>query len=324
MDWQTLPSLNSLRAFAAVAEHHGFSQAGRALNVSHAAVSQQVRALEQRLGTGLVLREGRGLALTPAGARLARSLDTAFGEIALAVDALTGADAERPLQITCTPSFAASWLMPRIADFRQRHPEVELMINPTPALVDLTPGGVDVALRYGTGDWPGLAVEPIFPSDIAVVASRARVGDRRIDDPAALLDYPWFQESGTSEVSTWLKTHGVTPDRRVAMTHLPGHLALEATRRGEGISAVASVFVADDVAAGRLIVLFQDSQPGAGYHIVTRGGVMRAPLKAFVAWLRRQRLADQRDAASPRGAMASNRPEGERPESVRQRQARTE
>ena len=89
MDWQTLPPLNSLRAFAAVAEHRGFSQAGRALNVSHAAVSQQVRALERRLGAGLVMREGRGLTLTPAGARLARALDNAFGEIALAVERLS-------------------------------------------------------------------------------------------------------------------------------------------------------------------------------------------------------------------------------------------
>ncbi|WP_299130042.1 LysR family transcriptional regulator [uncultured Amaricoccus sp.] len=290
MDWQTLPPLNSLRAFAAVAEHRGFSQAGRALNVSHAAVSQQVRALERRLGAGLVMREGRGLTLTPAGARLARALDNAFGEIALAVDALTGADVERPLQITCTPSFAASWLMPRIADFRQRHPEVELMINPTPMMVEFVPGGVDVALRYGGGDWSGLAVEPLFPSDIAVVASRRLVGDKRIEDPADLLDYPWLQEAGTSEISTWLTRHGVTPDRRVSITHLPGHHALEATRRGEGISAVASVFVAEDVAAGRLVVLFQDSQPGAGYYIVTRPGVMRPPLKSFVTWLRRQRL----------------------------------
>lgn len=324
MDWQTLPPLNSLRAFAAVAEHRGFSQAGRALNVSHAAVSQQVRALERRLGAGLVLREGRGLALTPAGKRLARTLDTAFGEIARAIDALTGADAERPLQITCTPSFAASWLMPRIADFRQRHPEVELMINPTPAMIDPAPGGVDVALRYGSGDWPGLAVEPLFPTDIAVVASREMVGDRRIDDVSALLDFPWLQEAGTNEISTWLTRNGVTLGRRVSITHLPGHLALEATRRGEGISAAASAFIAEDVAAGRLVVLFQDIQPGAGYHIVTRPGVMRAPLKAFVAWLRRQRPAGERSMPGQPAARAANRPGDDRLASAHPRQERTE
>ncbi len=198
------------------------------------------------------------------------------------------------------------------------------MINPTPAMVDLTPGGVDIALRYGSGTWPGLAVEPLFTSGIAVVASRALVGDRRIEDVASLLDYPWLQEAGTSEISTWLTRHGVTLDRRVSITHLPGHLALEATRRGEGISAATIAFIAEDVAAGRLVVLFQDIQPGAGYHIVTRPGVMRAPLKAFVAWLRRQRPAGEHEMPGPAAAQAPNRPGDDQLASTRRRQERTE
>lgn len=291
MNWQSLPPLASLRAFAALAETGGFTQAGRALNVSHAAISQQVRALERELGAELVTRAGRGITLTTAGRDLARALATAFAQIEEAVGALTGLDATRPLQISCTPAFASAWLMPRIADFRAHHPDIDLMINPTAALVDLVPGGVDVALRYCSGDWPGLAVEPLLPSDIVVVAAPALVGDRRVEDPAALLDFPWLQESGTNEVSTWLTRHGVVPSRKVAVTHLPGHLAIEAVRRGDGINAAARVLIADDIASGRLVVLFADGAPGAGYHIVTRPGIQRPPLRAFVTWLRRHRPA---------------------------------
>ena len=139
MDWRSLPSLSALRAFAAVAETESLTRAGEALNVSHAAVSQQVRALEAHLGTPLMVREGRGIALTPAGRELARTLEDAFAAIGRAVAALTEAETARPLQVSTTPVFASSWLMPRIADFRHRHPEVELMLNPTAEVVALAP-----------------------------------------------------------------------------------------------------------------------------------------------------------------------------------------
>ncbi len=290
MNWLELPSLTALRAFAAIAETGGLSQAGRALNVSHAAVSQQMRALEERLGTTLVTREGRGMALTPAGAELARALTSAFGEIEAAVGALTGLDRTRPLQVSVTPTFATSWLMPRLGDFQHRHPEVELMINPTPVVVPLTPGGVDVAIRYGHGVWPGLSVEPLIETDVVVVAPPSLLRDRRRNDPALLADLPWMQETGTNEVSPWLKRHGIVGKGRPRLTHLPGNLVLDALRRGEpAVAAVSRMFVEEDIAAGRLVVLFEESDPGAGYHIVTRPGVAREPLRAFVSWLRRMR-----------------------------------
>ena len=292
MNWHELPSLTALRAFAALAETGGLSQAGRALNVSHAAISQQMRALEERLGTTLVTREGRGMALTPAGAELARVLTSAFGEIEAAVAALTGLDRTRPLQISVTPTFATSWLMPRLADFQHRHPEVELMINPTPAVVPLTPGGVDVAIRYGLGTWPGVAAEPLVATDVVVVAPPALIAGRRIGEPALLADLPWMQETGTNEVSSWLARSGIGPGRRVRITHLPGNLMLDALRRGEpAVAAVSRAFVEEELATGRLVVLFEEHEPGAGYHIVTRPGVHRPPLRAFLSWLRRTREA---------------------------------
>lgn len=287
MDWLTLPPLAALRAFAALAESGGYSRAGAALNVSHAAVSQQVRALEERLGLQLVRREGRGAVLTADGERLAAALDAGFGAMRRAIDELTGGDPTRPLHVTMTHAFAANWLMPRLAEFRHEHPGIELMLNPTADVVPINPGGVDAAIRFGAGVWPGLVAEPLVATSHVIVASRALVGERRFDRPEDLMDLPWLQEYGYDEIGTWLQRSGVPSPRPEGVTHLPGHLALEAVRAGAGVCATVRVFVEDDVAAGRLRILFEEQRESWGYHIVTRPGVRRPPLKAFVGWLRR-------------------------------------
>ena len=283
-----MPPLAALRAFAALAETGSASQAGAALNVSHAAVSQHVRALEDRLRVKLVRREGRGLALTPEGQTLADALLGAFRDIGAALDTLTEQESDRPLKVTATPNFTANWLMPRLAGFRANHPDVELMINPTPDVARVGPDGFDLAIRFGTGDWPGLSVQPLLSSSMVVVAARDLIGDRQIDSPADLLDLPWLQELGTDEVSAWLERNGVTEARVRNMTHLPGNFILEAIRRGDGISATARAFAEPDIESGRILVLYEDADPGSGYHIVTAPGVMRPAVKAFAAWLRRE------------------------------------
>jgi len=288
MDWRSLPPLSALRAFAALAETGSFTRAGAALNVSHAAISQQVRALEERLGVTLLSRDGRRGALSPEGERLAAALDTAFLGIARAVDELTGGDALRPLQVTTTPAFAMRWLMPRLSDFRHEHPEIELMLNPSALKVELSPGGVDLAIRYGRGDWRGLDAELLVPTTYVLVAAPSLIGERRIADHGDVLDLPWMQELGTTEISAWLRDHGVIADRKPNVIHLPGHLVLEAVRNGDGVSLSTRVNVEQDLAAGRLVVLFEETEPGLGYYIVTRPGVQRPALKTFVAWLRRQ------------------------------------
>lgn len=287
-----MPPLSALRAFAAFGQHGSFQAAAAALSVSHPAIGQQVRALESRLGVALVVRDGRGMTTTPAGERLVRELDAGFRAIANAVDEASGADATRPLQVTMTPSFAVSWLMPRISAFRHEHPEVELMLNPTPELVPLRPGGVDLALRFGDGHWPGYEVEPLLMTSIVVVAARRLLGERRISEPRDMLAFPWLQELGTSEITDWLERSGVVAPRPANVIHLPGNLVLEGLRAGDGVTATARAFVERDVEAGRLVVLFEGVRTGGGYHIVTRPGVLRPPLKAFVRWLRREAAAE--------------------------------
>jgi LysR family glycine cleavage system transcriptional activator len=190
MDWTHLPPLSALRAFATVAEEGTLSAAGRRLNVSHAAVSQQVRSLEDWFGCKLVRREGRGVGLTDEGRQLAGQLETAFRGIRKAVDELAQAGHVRPLQVTMTPAFAVNWLMPRLSEFRHLHPGIELMLNPNGELVDPQPGGVDLAIRYGGGAWPGVESELLFRSPMVVVAARSLVGDETFEDPQRLTRYP--------------------------------------------------------------------------------------------------------------------------------------
>ncbi|MEQ5871128.1 LysR family transcriptional regulator [Sagittula sp. NFXS13] len=287
MDWHRLPPLSALRAFAAYARSDSVSTAGAALNVSHAAISQQLRVLEKHMGIALLERRGRRMSLTPDGEILARALDEGFGQISAAVEALTGADAERALQLSTTPTFASAWLLPRMASFRAAHPAISLMIDPSADLRPLSPGGIDMALRYGNGDWPGLEAELFVRSPIAIVAAPGLIDDRRIDTPADLQGFHWLQEFGTNEATSWFAQYGIERDSGLGYTSLPGNLMLEAARQGQGIAILARVFAEPDIAAGRLRVLFEDTR-SKGYWIVTRPGVARPPLKAFLTWLRRE------------------------------------
>ncbi|WP_272008012.1 LysR family transcriptional regulator [Roseovarius sp. ZX-A-9] len=288
MDWQSLPPLTALRAFAALAETGSASAAGARLNVSHAAISQQVKALEAHMGLSLVDRSGRALSLTTEGEMLAVSLAEGFGAIALCVAQLTGADAERPLQISTTPQFAANWLMPRLRDFQTFHPGIDLMVNPSPVRADPTPGGIDLAVRFGAGSWPGLEAELLVPTDIVVVAAPSLVGDRVFEQASDLLEFPWLDELEALQAQDWLYSAGVTEGRAKSVTMLPGNLMLEGARDGQGIAVLTAKWVERDVAEGRLRILFRDKGE-TGYYIVTRADVLRPPARTFVRWLRRHR-----------------------------------
>ncbi|MDF1854564.1 LysR family transcriptional regulator [Pseudooceanicola sp.] len=285
MDWLTLPPLTALRAFAAYAESGSMSAAGARLNVSHAAVSQQIRALEDHLGLTLLERGRSRGALTDAGLTLAEAAGAGFERIQRAVAELTGADADRPVQVTTTPAFAANWLMPRLARFRAKYPEVSLMIDPSPETRSLRPGEIDLAVRYGTGSWPGLEAELLIETPIVVVAARSLVGDGAYVSPADLSGFHWMQEIGTNEASEFFECHGAVLDRARGLTSLPGNLMIDAAREGQGIAVTAGAFVASDVASGRLRILFEDRRK-KGYFLVWRTGMLRPQARAFRNWIR--------------------------------------
>lgn len=282
-----MPPLAALRAFSAFVESGGVREAGAALNVSHAAISQQLRALEEHLGLPLLDRTRRSLALTPEGVQLADALREGFGAIDRAVSALTGAEAARPLQVTTTTSFAAIWLMPRYPAFRMAHPDIDLVIAPSPENRDPVPGGLDLAIRYGRGDWPGLEVSLLMAAPVVGVAAPDLVGPDPPRDPAALARFPWVQELGTHEASNWLARQGVAPLRQGGLLTVPGNLMLDAARTGQGIAITTKVAAEPDLATGRLIALFEEDSD-KGYYLVTHPTVQRPPLRKFVAWVRRE------------------------------------
>lgn len=284
--WMTLPPLAALRAFSALAEAGSVTAAGRQLNVSHAAVSQQVRALEAHLAVPLAERTPRGIVLTAEGRHLAAAVAAGFGEIARAIEELGREAAGRPLKVTTTPSFAAGWLMPRLADFRARHPGIDLVIDASSETRRIGPGDADLAIRYGGGAWQGLDAELLVPSSIVVVAAPALIAGRHVASVADVADLPWMQELGTNEATELLERSGYA--RAVAgMTSLPGNLMADAARDGQGIAFTARAFVAADIVAGRLVALFESGEDD-GYFLVTRPGVQRPAVRAFTAWARRQ------------------------------------
>ena len=287
MEWRRMPPLAALRAFSAFVETGGVREAGAALNVSHAAISQQLRGLEDHLGLSLLDRTGRALTLTAEGAVLAEALRTGFGAIDRAVAELTQAEAARPLTVTTTTSFASTWLMPRYPAFRMAHPDIDLVIAPGPEIRDPAPGGIDLAIRYGLGTWPGLDAAFLMSAPVIGVGSPALVGRDPPRDAATLATFPWIQELGTHEASGWLARQGVADMRQGGLLTVPGNLMLDAARAGHGIAVTTKVAAMCDIDAGLLVVLFEEDSD-KGYYLVTHPGTQRPALRKFVTWLRRE------------------------------------
>ncbi len=289
-----MPPLSMLRAFEAAARCGGFSAAGRELNVTHAAVAQQVRGLEQRLGVTLMRRDGRGLELTVDGHRLAGKLGAGMETFRAALTEVMDDAGDRPVRITLTPTFLASWLMPRLSAFRETYPDIELMLNPSPEVVDLQRTEHDLAIRFGTAPWAGLASELLLASPVVVVIAPKLLRGRTIDTANDLLSLPWVQEIGTDEWQVWLAAHGVQVKGKKDILHLPGPLSTEAIRRGDGVGMTARIFVEDDLAKGVLVAPLDDPEeaPLTAYHLVHRPGSLRAKVAAVADWLRREAAAE--------------------------------
>ncbi|MGS4945251.1 LysR family transcriptional regulator [Meridianimarinicoccus sp. RP-17] len=289
MDWREIPSLSALRAFEAVARHGSFSAAARDLNVTHAAVAQHVRALESEFGTALVQRQGQGMGLTEAGLRLAAGLGDGFGTIAAAVRDLRADRALNPLQISVTPSFAEVWLMPRLGEFWRQHPEIELALLPSPALVDLRRDGVDLAIRYGPGGWPGTYGHGRLVSPFVVIAAPDFAGGARtLADLGDLAAQPWVFGTASNEQIVWGRSLGLDTDR-MRVTEMPGtNLVLAAVRAGYGLSVQLKSLVERDLAEGRMVALHEGESGPLAYHLLTPGPQVSPRLRVFLDWLTRQ------------------------------------
>ena len=282
-----MPPLAALRAFAAWAETGSVVTAADRLGVTHAAISQQIRALEKALDLALVTRAGRRIEMTDDGRRLAEGLGRGFGEIARVLAELREGHDQRPLQLTTTPMFASAWLVPRLGGFRAAHPAVDLVIDPTPGLRTLEPGGYDVAIRSGRGDWPGVEASLLIPAPLIVVAAPQLLEGVDPADLESLTNLPWLSELGHNEATEFLSRNGVVRSLSGGVTHLPGNLMLDAVRAGHGLAVVTEALASADIAAGRLQVVMRDDSV-RGYYLVVRPGVQRPPLRAFARWITRE------------------------------------
>lgn len=289
MDWTGIPSLAALRAFEACARHQSFSKAAAELNVTHAAISQHVRSLEAEFSQSLIERQGRGLALTPSGRALAESLLEGFSTIADGVSDLKSETQNRPLNISLTPAFATSWLMPRIGDFWAKHPEISLNINPNIQLVDLRRDGFDLAIRYGTGDWPGLTSELLTGGDYWVAAHPDLLKGRKAKCLEDVFDLPWLLDTNMEERRAILQLNGICFEPKNPTMLNTNSMVLSAAAAGLGVILQPKTLIEREIASGELIKICSLKQENKGYHIATQTNRTRKDLMIFIKWLRSQR-----------------------------------
>lgn len=281
-----LPNLAALRAFEAAARHQNFSRAAQEIHLTHGAISHQVRSLEEELGLALFVRHGKRLSVTPEGAQFAAVLRKALDEIADAAQALQQSAGHQRLTVSSIPSFAARWLAPRLGKFIDSHPEIELTLQSSGHLQDLTRDAIDVGLRFGAGRYPGLVVErlmgdfyypavspnfnggqlPATPQDLA------RVSLLLSDEAWA----PWFAAAGIelAEPSGGLRFQDSS-------------MLVRAAVQGDGVGLVRHVVAAQEMAAGDLVRLFDVGLKSefAYFFACTPQAEKKPQVVAFRAWL---------------------------------------
>ncbi len=287
-DWRSIPSLTALRAFAATADLRSFSQAARVLNVTHAAVAQQVRALEDQLGRPLVQREGRGVSLTADGEQLAEALGEGFGAIQRGLEALKAGETDRPVRVTLTASFAAQWLMPRLKDFWEQHPDIGLSLHPDSKVVDLHRERMDLAIRYGNGDWPGVEATYLTSARMVIAGAPSLIGDRTdlsLDDLAGM---DWILSRTWPEQDAYLRQLGLDPEALSRTDINSEELAIAAARQGLGLVIESVALIESDVTDRRLRIVHESREKLPAYFIVTLPGPKRAAARAFLKWLKSQ------------------------------------
>jgi LysR family transcriptional regulator, glycine cleavage system transcriptional activator len=288
MDWRGLPSLTALRAFAATAELRSFSQAARVLNVTHAAVAQQVRALEDQLGRPLVQREGRGVSLTTDGEQLAEALGEGFAAMLRGIEALRTGEADRPVRVTLTASFAAQWLMPRLKNFWAKHPDIGLSMHPDNRVVDLHRERMDLGIRYGNGDWPGLEAAYLASARLVIAGAPSLIGDKAALTPEEMREMDWILSRSWPEQDAYLRQLELEPDGLSRTDINSEELAIAAARQGLGLVVESAALIEADVAEGRLRIVHESREKLPAYFVVALPGPKRAAARAFLKWLMSQ------------------------------------
>lgn len=291
-----LPSLNAIRAFEAVARHRSFSRAADELAVTHGAVSRQVRSLEQQLGVILLQRTAKGAEPTEPGKTLARAADQAFAALQTGVAAVTDTGAGTSLSVSLATSLALKWLVPRLPDFRARHPHISILLDTNDTVVDLRGGAVDVALRLGAGSWPGVDAELLAEDQLVAVAAPNLIGTTPLPlSDETLLQLPLVHDNYNPAWERWFHKAGLIAEGEM----LPGDryndtgVLIAAALDGQAAILVRRLLALDDLKAGRLVQLSKRSLPlqPALYFVCRKGEQTRPVVRLYHSWLL-QRIAE--------------------------------
>jgi LysR family transcriptional regulator, glycine cleavage system transcriptional activator len=305
-----LPPLNALRVFEAAARHLSFKEAAAELNITQAAVSHQIKSLEEYLGIELFRRSGRGVQLTEAARACLPQLREGFDSLAAAVELIRERGAETELVITAPPVFAARWLMPRLAEFSKRAPQIEVRVVAASRMVDA--GALDsaalmsnldlrsetsgVEIHLGFGSYPGFRADRLFSVAMALVASPELVaGEPPLREPADLARHVLLHDDAMDLVANgkawqrWLEAAGVAEkvDGSRGPHFSSNILSLEAASQKLGVALALRPLVDADIASGRLVEPFKvEMKPGSAYFLVCPEVIADRPAVAvFRKWL---------------------------------------
>ncbi|NML16068.1 LysR substrate-binding domain-containing protein [Azohydromonas caseinilytica] len=314
-----LPPLHLLRTFEVAARHLSFTKAAQELHVTPAAVSQQIKALEEALGVALFQRLTRALRLSDAGAALLPGVSEAFGCLAAAVERVR-APVAATLELAAPPSFASHWLVPRLDDFCERHPGIALRLSSSPDAVDrrgeaaalealrahADDAAAHGAILYGSGDYPGWRVDTLFTPHFLPVCAPALAASLR--EPSDLCRATLIHDETLAGVGgplgfgwpQWLQAAGVRGPAGARQRRFSNAvLAIEAALAGQGVTLVARELVAPQLAAGKLVAPFALSIPSPfAYRLVTaERSAARPAVAALREWLLAQAREGQADKA---------------------------
>lgn len=295
--------LNALRVFEAAARHLSFSKAAGELHVTPAAISHQIKGLEERWGRQLFTRNNRNLALTDTGHLILPEVSEAFAMLERAVDRLGAADDPRALIVSSAPSVAAKWLLPRLSRFQDAHPEIDVHISASNLVVDFAKDRVDVALRFGRGPYPGLHADVLLEGDLFPICSPSLLtGDHPLREPrdlrhhTLLHDDSWRFGGPTLDWEMWLRAAGVTDVDVGRGPHFDSAgMAIEAAVLGRGIVLSTYSTASVDIAAGRLVRPFDLGLPlDFKVHFVCPPAALERPnICVFHEWIMSEAAADR-------------------------------
>ncbi|MRG70699.1 transcriptional regulator GcvA [Alphaproteobacteria bacterium HT1-32] len=284
-----LPPLNALRAFEAGARHLSFTRASEELYVTQAAVSHQVKTLEEALGVKLFKRLPRKLILTDEGRALLPAVSEAFAKIADAADRITAGAQTQILNVTLTPAFAAKWLTPRFSRFWQNCPDIDLRLHHSISLVDFAREDMDMGVRAGRGEWPGLEAEFLLPIDLTPVCSPALLeGENPLREPSDLRHHTLLHEDNQEDWVQWIRLAGLTDvDPRSGRVFNDSPAMIQVALDGRGVALGRTALITGDLESGRLVKPFDlELSSDIAYYIIYPPGSAALPkVQAFREFL---------------------------------------